>query len=71
MCFLAGKSQLGWFRYLWNAARFVRQQRPDCVILLHTLAAPLTHLLRGCSHCALLERARHTLEIDDVQPSLI
>lgn len=42
-----GESQLGWFRYLWNAARFVRQQRPDCVILLHTLAAPLTHLLRN------------------------
>lgn len=40
-----GESQLGWFRYLWNAARFVRQQRPDCVILLHTLAAPLVHML--------------------------
>jgi glycosyltransferase involved in cell wall biosynthesis len=40
-----GESQLGWFRYLWNAARFIRHQRPDCVILLHTLAAPLTHLL--------------------------
>lgn len=42
-----GESQLGWFRYLWNASKFVKQQRPDCVILLHTLAAPLTHLLRG------------------------
>jgi len=42
-----GESQLGWFRYLWNAARFVRQQRPDCVILLHTLAAPLAHLLEN------------------------
>jgi glycosyltransferase involved in cell wall biosynthesis len=40
-----GKSQLGWFRYLWNAARFVRQQRPDCVILLHTMVAPIIHLL--------------------------
>jgi len=42
-----GESQLGWFRYLWNAANFVKQRRPDCVILLHTLAAPLVHLLRG------------------------
>lgn len=42
-----GVSQLGWFRYLWNAAKFAKQQRADCVILLHTLAAPLTHLLRG------------------------
>lgn len=42
-----GESQLGWFRYLWNAARFVRQQRPDCVVLLHTLTAPLTHFLGG------------------------
>lgn len=42
-----GESQLGWFRYLWNAARFVRQQRPDCVILLHTLAAPLAHWVGG------------------------
>lgn len=40
-----GESQLGWFRYLWNASRFVTQQKPDCVILLHTLAAPLIHLL--------------------------
>jgi glycosyltransferase involved in cell wall biosynthesis len=41
-----GESQLGWFRYLWNVARFIRRQRPDCVILLHTLTAPLTHLIR-------------------------
>lgn len=40
-----GESQLGWFRYLWSAARFVRQQRPDCVILLGTLAAPVAHFL--------------------------
>jgi len=42
-----GESQLEWFRYLWSAACFVRQQRPDCVVLLHTLAAPLTYLVRG------------------------
>lgn len=42
-----GESQLRWFRYLWHAANFVKQERPDCVVLLHTLAAPLTHFLRG------------------------
>ena len=42
-----GDSQLGWFRYLWNAARFVKKQRPDCVVLLHTLTAPLTHLVQN------------------------
>lgn len=40
-----GESQWGWLRYLWHAARFVRHQRPDCVLLLHTLVAPLTHFL--------------------------
>ncbi|MFH1817366.1 MAG: glycosyltransferase [Pseudomonadota bacterium] len=42
-----GESTLGWFRYIWNAASFARKQRPDCVILLHTLVAPAVHLLRG------------------------
>jgi glycosyltransferase involved in cell wall biosynthesis len=42
-----GGRQLGWYRYLWNAAKFIKQQRPDCVILLHTMAAPLVHLLHG------------------------
>lgn len=42
-----GESQLGWLRYMWNASIFVKQQSPDCMILLHTLAAPLTHLVRN------------------------
>lgn len=39
-------------RYLWRAALYLRKARPDFVILLHTLAAPLVHALRA-TPCAL------------------
>lgn len=45
-----GESVWEWLRYLWNSARFIRERRPDCVILLHTNTAPLVYLLRDTPH---------------------
>lgn len=44
------RSLAGLLRYLWAAGSFIRRARPDCVILLHTLTAPLVYLLRKTPH---------------------
>lgn len=45
-----GESSLAWLRYLWRAGRYIREARPHCVILLHTMAAPLVYLIQGIPH---------------------
>jgi len=43
---LGGKSgRLGWLRYLWRCASLIRRQRPDVVVLLHSMAAPVAILV--------------------------
>lgn len=40
-----GEGRGGWFRYMLDCARLVRARRPACVVLLHSLLAPMTWLL--------------------------
>lgn len=40
------EGRLGWFAYLWACTRLIRRARPACVLLLHSLVAPLA-LLTG------------------------
>ena len=35
----------GWLCYLWNCARLIRSRHPDCAVLLHSAAAPITLLV--------------------------
>lgn len=44
------ESTAGWLKYLWLAARYIRTERPDVVVLLHTMTAPLVYLLNGIPH---------------------
>jgi glycosyltransferase involved in cell wall biosynthesis len=44
------ESTAGWLKYLWLAARYIRTARPDVVVLLHTMTAPLVYLLNGIPH---------------------
>ncbi len=45
-----GASTSGLLRYVRAASRFIRAAQPDVVVLLHTMAAPLTYLLKGIPH---------------------
>lgn len=45
-----GTSTLGLLRYVRAASSFIRAAKPDVVVLLHTMAAPLTYLLRDIPH---------------------
>lgn len=44
------ESTAGWLKYLWLASRYIRAARPDVVVLLHTMTAPLVYLLNGIPH---------------------
>ena len=41
----AEKSRLGWFIYLWRCAAYMRYQRPNLAILLHSMASPVALLV--------------------------
>lgn len=45
-----GITTAGLLRYALAASRFIRAANPDVVVLLHTMAAPLTYLLKGIPH---------------------
>ncbi|MBI1890598.1 MAG: glycosyltransferase family 4 protein [Burkholderiales bacterium] len=38
--------RVGWIRYLLASARFIRARRPACAVLLHSMLAPMTWLVR-------------------------
>lgn len=40
-------SRRGWIFYLFDCARLIWRSRPACVVLLHTMVAPLAHLIPG------------------------
>lgn len=44
------ESTAGWLKYLWRSARYIRSVRPDVVVLLHTMTAPMVYLLKGIPH---------------------
>jgi glycosyltransferase involved in cell wall biosynthesis len=41
-----GKGKLGWLTYLFKCASFIKNQKPDLVMLLHSGAAPISLLVR-------------------------
>ena len=41
-----GEGRLGWCKYLLACARQVRERRPACVVLLHSLLTPMIWLIR-------------------------
>ncbi|QAU32703.1 glycosyltransferase [Janthinobacterium sp. 17J80-10] len=41
-----GQGRFGWIKYLYTCARLVRRDRPDRVVLLHSLLTPMLWLLR-------------------------
>lgn len=45
------KGKVGWVRYLIDAARYIKRQNPDVVVLLHSALAPLSLLLRSSPTC--------------------
>ncbi len=40
-----GEGRRGWFKYMLDCTRLVRARKPACVVLLHSLMAPMTWLL--------------------------
>lgn len=43
--------KLGWLRYLFDVAKYIRQQSVDFVVLLHSALAPLSFFLRNIPCC--------------------
>ncbi|MES2579544.1 MAG: glycosyltransferase family 4 protein [Pseudomonadota bacterium] len=43
--------KLGWMRYIVKCAIFIRQQKPDVVVLLHSAMAPIALLVRKIPTC--------------------
>jgi glycosyltransferase involved in cell wall biosynthesis len=49
--FMVGLGKLGWVSYLIKSAMFIRQQKPDVVMLLHSAAAPIVLLIGNIPTC--------------------
>ncbi len=49
--FTVGAGKFGWITYLIKSAMFIRQQRPDVVLLLHSAAAPIVLLIGNIPTC--------------------
>ena len=47
----SGKGKLGWMTYIAKCAKFIRQHKPDIVVLLHSAAAPITLLIGVIPTC--------------------
>ena len=45
------KGKLGWMTYIAKCAKFIRQHKPDIVVLLHSAAAPITILIGAIPTC--------------------
>ena len=46
-----GKGKLGWLAYIVKCAKFIRQFKPDLIVLLHSAAAPITLLTGDIPTC--------------------
>jgi glycosyltransferase involved in cell wall biosynthesis len=49
--FMVGLGKPGWVSYLIKSAMFIRQQKPDVVMLLHSAAAPIVLLIGNIPTC--------------------
>ena len=49
--FVTGKGKLGWLAYIARCAKFIRQSKPDLIVLLHSAAAPITLLVGAIPTC--------------------
>lgn len=64
-----GTSTVGLLRYVWAVSRFIRWAKPDVVVLLHAMAAPLTYFLKGVPHVLYWnEHPIRLLGSDDASP---
>ena len=45
------KGKLGWLTYIAKCAKFIRQSKPDLIVLLHSAAAPITLLIGAIPTC--------------------
>lgn len=45
-----GETMPGLIRYLFLAARLIRKTQPECVLILHAMAAPIVYFLKGFPH---------------------
>jgi glycosyltransferase involved in cell wall biosynthesis len=48
---ISGKGKLGWMAYVAKCSKFIRQFKPDIVVLLHSAAAPITLLIGAIPTC--------------------
>ena len=49
--FTTGKGKLGWIAYIARCTKFIRQSKPDLIVLLHSAAAPITLLIGAIPTC--------------------
>ena len=41
------QGRMGWLGYLWRCSRLIRQQQPNVVVLLHSMAAPVAAFINN------------------------
>ncbi len=43
--------KIGWIKYIWQCARYIKKQKPDVVMLLHSALSPMSFIVGNVPTC--------------------